>query len=81
MKDVLMSDETPDPALVAASQFVFGKTRVRGVYASHDNPQREGIFVEIIRRRGKLNPGIHVRVTNGVCEFWEYPIESVEIVA
>lgn len=62
------------------SDFTFGKTIVRSIYASEDNPHRDGLFVEIIRRRGKFNPGVWVRVTDGKTDFWEYPIGSVEIV-
>lgn len=51
--------------------------RLRGIYASPNNPQRDGIYVETIHRTGRLNPGKHYRLTNGKGSFWIYPAESV----
>lgn len=50
--------------------------RVRGIYASPTNPQRDGIFVEYITRTGRLNRGRHVRLTDGKGRFWMYPAEN-----
>ena len=58
---------------------IFGKTRMRGIWASPDNPHRDGTYVETIRRRGKMNAGVHYRITDGEGGFWMYPVESVEI--
>lgn len=59
--------------------FVFGKTKVRGVYAGPKNPHRDGTFVEIIRRTGRVNSGTFVRLTDGHGDFWEYEMRSVVI--
>jgi hypothetical protein len=53
------------------SEFQFGVTRVRGVFASPDNPIRDGIFVEHV---GKL-----VRLTDGKGEFWRFDRDAVVI--
>lgn len=55
---------------------IFGKTIIRGIYASKDNPQRDGVYVRTLRRHGKLNPGIYYEVTDGKGNFWEYPADS-----
>lgn len=61
-----------------------GKPRLgqwfRGIYASKDNPQRDGMFVEVKKRTGRLNPGTFYRLTDGNGSFWEYPIESVKLI-
>lgn len=64
---------------MAFKDLVFGKTIIRSKYASEDNPQREGVFVETVRRKGRMNPGIYLRVTDTKGKFWEYPVDSVEI--
>lgn len=51
--------------------------RVRSIYAGETNPRREGFYVETIRRRGRLNPGKHYRITDGAGDFWETPADSV----
>jgi hypothetical protein len=56
---------------------VFGVSRFRGVYASEDNPIRDGIYVETIRRRGKLDAGTFYRLTDGRGRFWEFPVALV----
>lgn len=50
---------------------------LRGIYASKDNPQRDGMYVETIRRTGRLNPGKFYRITDGKGRFWSYPANSV----
>lgn len=50
---------------------------LRGIYASATNPHRDGMFVEVIRRQGRLNPGVYYRCTDGKGNFWEYPRENV----
>lgn len=55
----------------------FGE-RLRGIHASSENPQRDGYYVETIRRTGRLNPGKWYRITDGKGRFWEYPHDGVE---
>jgi len=64
-----------------------GKTRrpkfgdkVIGIYASENNPLKEGIFVEEKRRIGRMNPGVFYRVTDGRGNFWEYQDKSTKII-
>lgn len=53
---------------------------MRGIYAGENNPHRDGIYVETIRRpRGGMNPGKHYRLTDGKGGFWLYPVDSVVI--
>jgi len=61
-------------------EFVFGRTRLRGIHASPTNPQRDGIYVRTIRRTGRMNPGVFVECTDGNGRFWEYPISFVEVI-
>jgi hypothetical protein len=51
--------------------------RMRGIYASEGNPIRDGIFVETVRRTGRMNAGTFYRLTDGRGRFWEYPSDSV----
>ncbi len=55
--------------------------RMRGAYASENNPQRDGYFVREIIRTGRLNPGKCYQFTDGKGAFWTYPAESVNFVA
>ncbi len=57
----------------------FGDT-VRGIHASEKNPQRDGFYVQTVRRTGKMNAGTFYRLTDGHGRFWEYPVESTEII-
>lgn len=50
--------------------------KVRGVYASETNPIRDGMFVELIIRRGILNNGRWYRLTDGNGRFWEFREED-----
>lgn len=59
---------------------VFGVTVLRGIWASPGNPHRDGFFVRKFNRRSIMNGGWHVEVTDGKGEFWEYPLESVEVI-
>ncbi len=60
---------------------VFGQ-RIRLIHASEKNPHREGIFVEMKRiPRGRINPGIHYRMTDGKGDFWEAPPSACEILS
>ena len=61
------------------SDFKFGKTKVRGIFAGQSNPHRDGIFVEIIVRKGRTNTGTWVRLTDGNGDFWEYEMSRVII--
>ena len=53
--------------------------RVRGIYASESNPERDGFFVEVVRRTGKMNAGTFYRLTDGKGRFWHYPARSTVI--
>ena len=55
--------------------------RIRGIYASEQNPERDGFYVETIRCTGRLNNGTHYRCTDGHGHFWEYPVDSTELLA
>ena len=44
---------------------------VTNPYASDSNPSKHGYFVELIHRKGRLNPGVWYRCTNGTGRFWE----------
>jgi hypothetical protein len=59
---------------------VFGEW-LRGIYASERNPRRDGMYVETIRRTGRMNPGKAYRCTDGKGDFWEYPHDSVIFLA
>jgi hypothetical protein len=59
---------------------VFGEW-LRGIYASERNPHRDGMYVETIRRTGRMNPGKAYRCTDGKGDFWEYPHDSVIFLA
>lgn len=45
---------------------------MRGVWASADNPHRDGMYVETVTRRGRLNAGTWYRFTDGNGSFWQY---------
>jgi hypothetical protein len=53
---------------------------LRGVFASKDNPQRDGRFVRAIRRRGRINPGLWYLLTDGKGRFWEYRADATVFV-
>lgn len=57
----------------------FGQ-KVCGIYGSDDNPTKCGKFFETIVRRGRLNPGVYYRLTDGEGKFWEYPADAVELI-
>lgn len=49
-----------------------------GIYASDLNPQKHGMYVRTIVRKGRvMNPGTSYELTDGKGNFWEYPRESV----
>lgn len=50
---------------------VFGEW-MRGIYAGIKNPLRDGMYVETIRRSGRVNHGTWYRLTDGKGNFWEY---------
>lgn len=52
--------------------------RIRGIYAGETNPQREGTFVEVVRRKGLMNSGVFYRLTDERGTFWLYPAENTE---
>ena len=53
----------------------FGE-RMRGIYAGLKNPQRDGMYVETIRRTGRCNNGTWYRLTDGDGKFWEYEAKA-----
>lgn len=53
------------------SEFKFGVTKVRGVFAGPNNPIRDGVFVEHI--------GDTVRLTDGKGRFWRFDRDAVVI--
>ena len=53
----------------------FGE-RIRGIYASESNPQRDGMYVRTIRRTGRMNPGTWYELTDGKGNFWQYESKS-----
>jgi hypothetical protein len=51
--------------------------RIEGVHAGHNNPQKFGTFVCVVRRpHGVVNSGTFYRVTDKNGNFWEYPYAS-----
>lgn len=54
----------------------FGE-RLRGIYASADNPIRDGFYVKTIHRSGRVNPGKFYQLTDRKGKFWSYPAECV----
>lgn len=54
----------------------FGE-RLRGVYASKDNPIRDGYYVKTVVRTGRLNPGTFYQLTDKKGKFWSYPAAGV----
>lgn len=55
----------------------FGEWR-RGIWASEDNPTRDGMFVRAGRiPHGRMNAGLWWEFTDGSGNFWRYPPESV----
>ena len=54
---------------------VFGES-IRGIWASEDNPIRDGRYVETVVRTGRMNRGAFYRLTNGKGKFWEFPAED-----
>lgn len=54
---------------------VFGEW-MRGIWASESNPIRDGMYVETIRRTGRVNRGTFYRLTDGKGKFWEFDAKS-----
>ena len=50
---------------------VFGEP-IRGIWASSDNPIRDGFYVETVRRTGRLNPGVWYKLTDKHGKFWSF---------
>lgn len=73
--DVVASGSAP----CSPSDFVFGATKVRGIFVGPTNPRRDGIFVEHIHRRGKQCPGHWVRLMDGKGDFWMYERKAVVV--
>jgi len=53
-----------------AKSFKFGQ-HVDNTAASNCNPIKYGLFVRIITRKGFINPGTYVQMTDGKGSFWE----------
>ena len=68
-----ITDASDGEALVIGDERkpVFGEW-MRGIYAGMKNPQRDGMYVETIRRSGRMNHGTWYRLTDGKGKFWEY---------
>ena len=49
---------------------------MRGVFASESNPIRDGMYVETIKRTGRVNRGTWYRLTDGNGRFWEFQAKS-----
>ena len=45
---------------------------MRGIWASEDNPIRDGMYVKTIHRKGRVNRGRYYQLTNGKGKFWEF---------
>ena len=58
----------------------FGE-RVVNIWASENNPHREGLFVRHVSRSGTINPGKHIEITDGHGEFWTVTAEAIKPVS
>lgn len=54
---------------------------MRGIWASPDNPIRDGMYVKTVRRRGKLNQGTFYELTDGKGKFWQFEAEATVFIA
>lgn len=54
---------------------------MRGIHAAESNPHRDGMFVEVIKRAGRVNRGTFYRLTDGRGKFWLYPVGAVVLVS
>jgi len=54
---------------------------IRGIYASKENPIRDGMYVETKRRTGRSNPGKFYRLTDGKGKFWEFEAKHTQRIA
>lgn len=52
--------------------------RIRGIYASERNPQRDGYFVRVVHNTGRTNRGTYYECTDGRGNFWQYLASSTE---
>lgn len=71
-----MTDSARDRAIKAPA---FGATVV-SQFASVDNPHKTGLFVRVIRRRGRMNGGTWWQITDGRGDFWELRPDMCEVV-
>lgn len=58
----------------------FGE-RMRGIWASEQNPHRDGNYVRTVRRTGRFNPGTFYELTDGKGDFWQYPARSTVFIS
>ena len=68
-----MKDKLREAIIKAVPEIIelkFG-CKIENGYASEDNPTRIGYFVEHIFRTARVNPGSHIRLTDGKRKFWE----------
>jgi hypothetical protein len=45
---------------------------LRGIWASQNNPIRDGRYVKTVRRTGRLNHGTFYELTDGHGKFWRF---------
>lgn len=53
--------------------------KIVSIYASDNNPRREGIFVEVKHYKRKVNGGTYYRLTDGKGDFWEVEPNDTKI--
>lgn len=63
--------ESFDAVLAETKHPKFGDW-VRGNFASENNPIRDGMFVRVVRRSGRMNPGVFYELTDGKGKFWQF---------
>lgn len=67
-----MSERAPLPRAPKFGEWL------RGIYASEDNPIRDGMYVETIYvPKGKMNAGKWYRLTDGKGMFWKFEADAV----
>lgn len=52
---------------------------VENTMASESNPTRRGRFVRVVRRTGRLNPGVWWEMTDGHGSFWQVRPENCRV--
>jgi len=62
----------PDTDAGNPRKWIFGDWIESG-WASDDNPRKYGRFVKIDNRKGRVNPGLRITLTDGHGAFWSAP--------